>query len=258
MSKKSKITLNRLLSMSILSAGIILVISSAFFSSAFFAILGTSLIFWSIILLYITPEKNIPLKVFATASKASLPNIQRILTENNTTQKGIYLPPKNLRQFDSSLIFIPNTPTTSLPAPEENSEKLFSEQKNGLFLTPPGMALCDLFEKESGGSFSKIDFENFRINFQKVLVDALAMSENVEITVTKNKISVEITSKILNGIYGEMGDQSALNSQVGCLLSSAIACALAKTTGKPIIIQDEIRESETKVTIIYEMYEVVP
>jgi hypothetical protein len=55
-------------------------------------------------------------------------------------------------------MFIPSKNNKALPKPEEiNEEKLFSENPEGLFITPPGLALSKLFEKELGTSFTKTD-----------------------------------------------------------------------------------------------------
>ena len=95
--------------------------------------------------------------LFKASASASGSNIERSLIEFNSTEKGVYLPPQNLRNFDSSLVFVPITPQTALPASNETSDKLFNEKKNGLLLTPPGLALSLMFEHELGLSFRKIN-----------------------------------------------------------------------------------------------------
>lgn len=67
---------------------------SAFYASYFIAIFEVSLIFWGAILLYITPDKHVPLSLLNASAKANASNIERILTELNLSEKGVYLPPK--------------------------------------------------------------------------------------------------------------------------------------------------------------------
>jgi hypothetical protein len=46
------------------------------------------------------------------SANGSADNIERILSEFDLSEKGIYLPPKNLKKIESSLIFIPKGPET--------------------------------------------------------------------------------------------------------------------------------------------------
>ncbi len=93
--------------------GLSLVIASAIYASSFLAILGLAIIFWACILLYITPVKHVPLTLLQASADSSTSNIERVITELNLTEKAVYLPPKNLKNIDSSLIFIPISPTVN-------------------------------------------------------------------------------------------------------------------------------------------------
>ena len=84
----------------------------------------------------------------------------------------------------------------------------------------------------------------------------MELAENAEIQIQGNTVTLEITGSILNEICRQTDSQPKTHKQVGCLLSSAIVCALAKATGKPITIQNETRNQETKTTHIeYEILE---
>ena len=122
----------------VLVTGIIMVVLSALSNSSFLAILGVSVAFWSALLLFFTPTKQTFLTMLKASASAGASNIERSLIEFNSTEKGVYLPPQNLRNFESSLVFVPKTPQTPLPAPNETNDKLFTEKKTGLLLTPPG------------------------------------------------------------------------------------------------------------------------
>jgi hypothetical protein len=230
--------------------GVGLVVVSAFYASSFLAILGVAIIFWGAILLYITPSKHVPLTLLNASAEAATANIERVISELNLSEKGIYLPPKNLKNIESSLVFIPETPQTPLPTPEESNEKLLTKEKTGAFVTPPGSALSRLFEEELGFSFTKTDLNQIQNKLPKLLVEDLELAENAEIQIQSNKVTVEITGSILDEICRQTDSQPKTHKQVGCLLSSAIACALAKATGKPVTIQNETRNQETKTTHI--------
>ena len=191
-----------------------------------------------------------PLTLLNASAKAAAANIERLITELNLTEKGVYLPPKNLKNIESSLIFIPETPKTPLPTPEETNEKLLKKQKTGVFITPPGSAFSSLFEEELGFSFTKTDFNQIQNKLPKLLVEDMELAESAEIQTQGNIVSFEITGSILDEICKETDSTPKTHMQVGCLLSSAIACTLAKSTGEPITIQNESRNQETKTTHI--------
>jgi hypothetical protein len=241
---------NQIAEIVMIAIGVGLIITSAFIASSYLAVLGTAAIFWGAILFYITPSKQVPLTVLDALANSSLDNIERLLFEFNSNEKGVYLPPKSLKNAESSLIFIPRTPQTPLPSAEENDEVLYLEQKDGLFLTPPGKGLLQLFEKEGATSFIKIDLQTFEKTFPKILVEDLELAENIEIVSEQKDVKITITGNVFSEICEQTNDNPLAHAQVGCILTSALACALAKASGKPIIIENEICDQENKTTTI--------
>ena len=88
----------------VLMTGIIMIVFSALNNSSFRAILGVSVAFWSVLLLFFTPTKHTFLSLLKASASAGGSNIERSLIEFNSEEKGVYLPPQNLRNFESSLI----------------------------------------------------------------------------------------------------------------------------------------------------------
>ena len=233
-----------------LSLGIGIVIVSKLYNSSFLAIFGLAIIFWGAILLYLTPSKHVPLTLLNASTEAAVSNIERVITELSLDQKGIYLPPDNLRNIDFSLVFIPETSKSPLPSLEESDKKLLSKEKTGTFFTPPGSALANLFEKELGFSFTKTDLHQIQNLLPKLLVEDLELAREAEIQIQENTVILQVRKSILDEICRQTDFQPKTHKQVGCLLSSAVACALAKATGKPIIIQNETRNPQTETTHI--------
>ncbi len=233
-----------------LSLGVALVVVSSFFVSSFLAIMGVAIIFFGAILLYITPTKHVPLTLLNASAEAATANIERVILELNLTEKGVYLPPKNLSDIESSLVFIPKTNETPMPTSEETYEKLLTNGKTGALITPPGAALSRLFEDELRSSFTKIDLNQLQVKLPKILVVDLELAENVEMQIQNDTVATEITGSILDEACRQTDSKPKTHKQVGCLLSSAIACALAKAAGKPVTIQNETHNQETKTTRI--------
>jgi len=240
-----------------LITGVCTIVLSALNGSSFLAILGVSVAFWSMLLLYLTPTKHVSPALLNASASTNGSNIERSLIEFNSAEKGMYLPPHNLRSFESSLVFIPKTPQTALPAPDETSDKLFTEKKNGLFLTPPGLALSMMFEHELGLSFTKINLTQMQKMITR-LIHNLEFAEDAQVQVQDRTITLEVTGSIFNTLCQETSNsQPRTHAQVGCVLASAFACAFAKASGKPITIQKDTLNPDTETLIIeYRMEEV--
>jgi predicted transcriptional regulator/uncharacterized protein YuzE len=249
--KFEQFEINKIIAYIMLAVGVVSLASSAFYASSILAFIGLGLAFWGALLLYITPTRYVKLDLLNAIAPSTLVNIEKMLTSSKLNGKGIYLPPKYLKDFESSLIFIPSKANQTLPKPEEiDEEKLYSENPEGLFITPPGLALSKLFEKELGTSFTKTDVNYIQNNLPKLLIEDMEIAENVEVEVKEDLITVEITKHIFSEICEEIRKLPKTHETIGCILSSAIACALAKATGKPITIEKEELSEDGKTTKI--------
>jgi hypothetical protein len=237
--------------LAIVTLGVGLIVISAIYVSSFLAIVGVAIIFWGSILLYITPDKQVTITFLTASTETNMSNTERVLSEFKFTEKGIYLPPKNLQDTESSLVFIPSISEQALPKPEETKmTDLFTDKHDGLFLTPPGFALSKIFEQKLGVSFTKTDLPFLQKNLSKLLTEDLGITENIDIQIQNNKISLEISGSIFKEDKQENQKFQQTHNTVGCLLSSSLACALAKATGKPITIKSEEQSRDGKITKI--------
>jgi len=234
--------------------GSIMIVVSALNNLSFLAILGVSISFWSVLLLFFTPTKRAFLSLLKASASASGSNIERALIEFDLTEKGVYLPPQNLQDFESSLVFVPRQPATTLPTSDETNDKLITGKKKGLFFTPPGIGLCEMFENEIGLSFRKITLPQMQSLIKKMF-NSLKFAEDVKVRIDDRIITLEVTGSIFNTLCQETRNSQPLtHSQIGCILASAFACAFAKASDKPITIQKDTLDPNTKTLIIeYQM-----
>ena len=226
--------------------------SVTFFIPAF---IGLGLTFWGVLLLYLTPTKYVNLELLNATASSSLANIERTLSNTETTGKGIYLPPKRLKDYRSSIVFFPRKADDPLPEPEEtNQEKLHSENPGGILLTPPGLALSRLFEKKLGTSFTETDLPYLQKKLSR-LFEELEITKNLSIQVEDNTVTVEVTNHIFKDLCEETRKLPKTQEAVGCPLSSAIACALAKASGKPVTIEKEMQNLDGSTRILHRLLE---
>ena len=257
MTRPKRTSFSQIIVFTMLLLGIGIVVVSAFYASSFLVILGMAITFWGAILLYITPSKHVPIAMLYAEAEVSASNIERIINESEVSLAGIYLPPRNLKNVQSSLVIFPQKSKITLPSPDEITDSLATNRNDGVLIVPPGAALCRLFEQELNSSFTKLDLNQLQVKLPKLLVEDMELAESAKIKVNDNVVAVEVRGSVLDEVCRQMANQPHTHELVGCLLSSAIACALAKTTGKPVTIQNENRNQETKTTCVkYQILEV--
>ena len=115
----AKISLTRLVSLFLLALGLIALAFSIIYTSSILAFIGLGLTFWGTLTLYITTERYVKQTLLDSTTIPSLANLNQILTELKYQGKATYLPPKYLKDFETSKAYIPKNEDMSLPTPEE-------------------------------------------------------------------------------------------------------------------------------------------
>jgi hypothetical protein len=136
-----------------------------------------------------------------------------------------------------------------MPTPEQIQEQensLFCENPKGMLVKPPGAELAKLFEKTLETSFLRINLQQLQQTMPKLLVEELETAQAMEITNEKDKIHVKIENSIIQNLTEETKKLPKIHNNLGCPLTSAIACALAKVTGKPVTVEKQELNPETR------------
>jgi len=213
--------------------------SSIIYASSILAFIGLGLAFWGALLLFARPIRYVSSSLLDPTTVSTLTTLDRVIADLNYKGKGIYLPPRYLKDLKEGTLFIPYEKEIITPTVEEVAqEKVFLKNPEGVCLSPPGLGLANLFERELGTSFAKVDLDHLQNNLPKLFVEGLEMSEDFEMDVHDNVINVKITESIYKGLCSEVRKLSSnICGSLGCPLCSSIACALTRATGKPIIIE---------------------
>jgi hypothetical protein len=231
-------------------AGVLALTFSIIHTSSILAFIGLGLVFWGAILYYIRPEKYVKEILLDATTLSSLANLSQIII--GYKGKAVYLPPRYFGDIESSKVYISAKKNKKLPLPEEMQEegKVFLKNPEGMVLTPPGVELSRLFEKTLGTSFTKVDLRYLEKNIPKLLIEKLEIAQNVQVKTENSRVHVKIEGPIYQNICNEAKKLSNICGNLGCPLSSAIACALAKATGNPITIESEEQSHDGKTTKI--------
>ena len=237
--------------------GAISLITSIIYVSSILAFIGLGLTFWGALLLFTRPTKLVKANLLDSTAISSLATINHIINDLKYKGKAIYLPPKYLKELKGGTIFIPSKKEVIIPPVEEVAkEKVFLENPNGICLTPPGLSLVNLYEKELGKDFAKVNLNYLQYNLPKLFIEGLEIAEDLEMNIEGNLIQVKITGSIYKNFCKEARKLSNICGSIGCPLCSSIAIALTRATGKPIIIKKtDLSKDNNTIEVYYQMIE---
>lgn len=232
----------------LLLSGTIALLTSIVFSSSILAFTGLGLTFWGALLLYVKPTEYVKVNIFNSTTLSLLKSIDQIITNLKYKGKAIYLPPRYLKDPKSGKVFISSKKNVVIPPIDKVAEERgLLKTPKGIFLTPPGLDLANLYENELGKPFTKINLNYLQNNLPRVFVENLEIAEDLEINPENNFIRVKIKGSINKNLCNETRELKNIHDSIGCPICSSIAIALTRTTGKPITIDKttKLKDGET-------------
>ena len=246
----------------LLIIGALSLLGSLIAPSTTLAFIGLGLTFWGALFLFTRPIKFVRGSLLDWTALSSYATIDRMLEDLSYKGKSVYVPPypkdvylpEHLKGLKEMIIFISATSTPEMPTIEEMARKEFLvKNPKGICISPPGYGLMGLFEEEMRTDFSHIDITSL-YNILTTVVD-LGLAGGLEIETENNSIHITITDSVYKDLYSR---ERALKSVhlIGCPLVSAVACAIAKTTGKNVaIIKDKVSLDLKKIEVWYQTIE---
>lgn len=269
---RHKTSPTKLVSWFLLTLGLIALALSIIYTSSILAFIGLGLTFWGALTLYIASEKYVKQTLLDHTINPSLTNLNQILTELKYQGEAIYLPPKYLKEFETTKIYIAKNKNTTLPTPEtirQQENKTFLKNPEAALINPPGLALSKLFENTLGKTFIIVNIEYLQQKLPKLFIEDLEIAEDLQIRIEPHKVAKKLADsasvtqlkndiihvKITNSIYTDTCKQarnlSHICGTIGCPICSAIACAIAKASGKPVTIEKTKSTEDAKVIEAY-------
>jgi len=238
----------------LLILGLALIALAVYYEHNVSAFIGIALTFWGALLLYIKPTQFIRKEILDSSLVEPLKYIHSLLDELEFRGTPTYISPGTLRGLRSATVYIPKSDGHPMPSDEQLSlEEPLIENPQAIKLTPPGLGLSRLLEDELKTNFSVVDLEYLQYNLEKALVEGLEITEAFEMEASESTVRVEVRGSIFDDIIEELYELDA-HRRIGDPLTSAIACILARSTRRSIIIEKVEREPRKKSTqIIYKM-----
>ncbi|MEM2463585.1 MAG: hypothetical protein QXY07_02760, partial [Candidatus Bathyarchaeia archaeon] len=149
--------------------------------------------------------------------------------------KDVYLP-EYLKGLKDPVVFI-SADTGGMPSLEELAKsKFLLANPNGICVAPPGLGILTQLEKELGKDTSKLQLTELCETLPPVVVENLRLARKLEMEVKENVVYFRMLDSVYKGLYAGEEKMKSVHL-LGCPLASAIACALAKASGKTVTIQ---------------------
>jgi len=235
---------SRLWGLTLLAVGGASLAAATAYSSLIPAFIGLGLTFWGVLLLYIRPVRYIRKELLDSMAPNTLGALRQLVNEMGYRGKGVYLPPRTLREHGTSTLVIPRSYELEVPTVKRLVEPTAPlSDPAGLVLTPPGLGLARLIQKELGRDLSTADLGYLANNLPKVIIEDLEMADDVEIEPSGDRVLVRLKRPLLTVRTGEKAELEELD-----YLPSAIACILTWTTGKPITIENLTISKDGQIT----------
>lgn len=172
-------------------------------------------------------------------SISSLSAIDQMIEGQNLEGRPIYIPvPKGAYLpydigFKNDFVYIPRRNVEA----DEAVEQAFRRTPEGLRITPPGFALANLMEKNGKVRFHELTMASLVEALPQVVTHEVEIADSFKIDRKDGTVNIEIGKAACRDLCEEASKLRNICPYIGCPLSSAIACILARVTNRPILIQ---------------------
>jgi hypothetical protein len=244
---RPKQDLSNKIGLAFLVIGALVLIASYLANSTVLAFIGLGLAFWGGLFLFARPVKFVKSIILDSTVISSYATIDRITEDLNYNGRPIYVPPypkeaylpDYLKGLKEMIVYIPSQDVVAIPAIEEMAKKHFLVRSpKGICIPAPGYGLVNLIEKELKHELTQVDADQLFNSLPTIITRGLELAREFEISRENDLIHTKVLDSVYQDLYStELGFKSI--HSIGCPLTSAVACALAKTTAKLVTIVKE-------------------
>ena len=219
---------------------------------------------WGALFLFVRPVGYVKSSLLDSAAISSYSTIDRIIKELKYKGKSYYIPPypkevylpEYLKGLKDMIVFISADSGAGMPAIEEMAKGRFLlENPKGICVAPPGSGLLTQFEKELRVDVTKIELSELCESLPQLVLENFQLAKEIEMKLGENQVYLRIFDSIYKDLYGAEVNLKSVHF-LGCPIVSAIACSIAKTTGKIVTIhKDKISSDGQTIEVWYRFTE---
>jgi len=256
---------------SIIVIGALILFISAIFTLSVVALIGLGLLFLGLIISFIHTDEYVKKTILDDAISSEVIGINELLKDLNYSGKVVYLPSQYFKNLSTAKIWISKEKNSKIPTLkqiQQANSASFLKEPEGILITAPGASMMKRFENLLNMNFINTDISNLINNLPKIIIDDLEFTNSFKINCKDKLVTMEFESSIFqfdvniklvtmdfeSSIF--QLDVNTLQAEnyfaPGIPLCSAIACSLSKAAGKPISINDQQFNVDSKlVTVVY-------
>jgi hypothetical protein len=241
-----------------LATGVLLLLYSIFMELQVPAFIGLGLTFWGAVLALARGGKYVESSLLDSSTHASYATLDRMINDLKYTGQGYYIPaypkdvalPEYLKSLRDPTVYVAETFNGKPPIDELAAGKFISSQSRGFFISSPGSGVIAEIEKHLGMDVSKISLSELCELMPKCLTESLNVARNAEMKLLPNGASFKAVGILYESLYNpETRPKSA--DMLGCPVVSAVACALAKSSGKAVTIKEQLASPGNSVNVTF-------
>ena len=113
-----------------------------------------------------------------------------------------------------------------------------SAKTQGIFVTSPGSGIMAQIEKQLQMDLSKVNLQELSEFLPKCLTEIFNLAKTAEMTLMPNGASFKASGILYESFYRPENTLKSV-SVLGCPVVSAVASALAKASGKTVVIKEQ-------------------
>lgn len=223
------------------------------------AFVGLGLTLWGALFLLVRPGTYVKGSLLDATVVPSYITVDRMIRDLRYKGKGFYIPPypekahlpDHLKGLKEMVVFIPEHPQgaeTGLPSIEEIAKGRFTlANPRGISLIAPGSGLLSQFEKELKLDPTAMKLEELCRTLPQLILQNFQLAKEMEMNFENGRVHLKITESVYDNLY-RTGLQSVYT--LGCPLVSAVACAIAKTTGRVVGIESVLLSRDAPETLV--------
>lgn len=228
-----------------LVSGVLSLIRSVYSESQILAFIGLGLTFWGVLFFLLRPVRYVESSLLDSTVLASYSTVDRIIKDLKYTGKGYYIPPypkdvylpEHLKGLKDAVVFVSSESDAVMPSVEEMAEgKFLVEKPKGILVAPPGLGLLTQIEKQLNVDYTKIELSELCEVLPRFILETFSLAKDITMTLEENQVNLKIFGSIYKNLYNAENNLKSI-SFLGCPIVSAVACVLAKASGKAVTIQ---------------------
>ncbi len=230
-----------------LGAGALLLVFSLLLELQVAAFIGLGLTFWGAVLALTRNGRYVESSLLDSTARSNYSTIDRMMNDLKYSGQGYYIPaypkdvalPEYLKNLKEPVVYISESFNGKPSIDELASGKFVSSQARGIFITSPGAGIMAQVERQLKMDLSKISVGELVDVLPNCLTETLNLAKNAEMTLTPAGATFKATGILYDSLYNPESKPKSV-SLLGCPVVSAVASALAKSSGKTVVISEQV------------------